>query len=125
MRVLRYIEKCTGANHNGRAWIAYIQTSRSGRTIYFNGRALQAGGGVAGNHHDLETGEEYWVSGVKKRGSNRHWAGSGQILVEESAVPELLSLTGQSALDKSAFRITPDLPPTDPNQFVDTFNEEL
>src|SRR5262245_9677638 len=125
MRVLRYIEKCTGANRNGSAWIAYVQTSRSGRTIYFNGRALQAGGGIAGNHHDLETREEYWVSGVKKRGSNRHWAGSGPILVEESAVPELLSLTNQPTLDESVFRVTPNLPPTDPQQFVAYFNEEL
>jgi len=125
MRVLRYIEKCTGGNHNGPAWIAYVLVSRSGRTIYFNGRALRAGGGGAGNHYDLETGEGYWVSGVKRRGSNRHWAGSGQIVVEASAVPEVLSLTGQSALDKAVFRVSPDLPVTDPQHFVARFNEEL
>ena len=127
MRVLKYIEKCTGRNHNGPAWIAYVQTSRSGRTVYFNGCALQAtsGGGAVGNHYDLETLEDYWVSGVKKSGSNRHWAGSGYILVEESAVSELLALTGQSTLDKSLYRVTPDLPVTDPQQFVGRFNEEL
>src|SRR5262245_2199408 len=125
MRILRYIEKCTGANHNGPAWIAYVQTSRSGRTIYFNGRALSAGSGFAGNHHDLETGEAYWVSGVKKSGSNRHLAGSGHILVEESAVAELLALRGDSTLDRSLYRVTPDLPHTDPQEFVARFNEEL
>ena len=126
MRVLKYIEKCTGSDYNGLAWIAYVQTSRSGRTIYFNGRALQAstrGGGV-GNHYDLETGEPYWVSGVKKSGSNRHWAGSGHILVEESAVDELLSRMGRESLDKSVYRVTPDLPFTDPQRFVGRFNEE-
>ena len=127
MRVLKYIEKCTGTNHNGPAWIAFVLTSRSGRTIYFNGRALQAstsGGGV-GNHYDLETREKYWVSGVKRSESNRHWAGSGLILVEESAVGELLSLTGQSKLDASLFREIRDLPRTDPSQFVERFNAEL
>jgi len=126
MRVLKYIEKCTGTNHNGPAWIAYVQTSRSGRAVYFNGRALQAPayrGGV-GNHCDLETGDAYWVSGVKKSGSNRHWAGSGHLLVEESAVSELLLRTGAKSLDKSLYRVTPDLPPTDPQQFVGRFNEE-
>jgi hypothetical protein len=127
MRVLKYIEKCTGGSHSGPAWIAYVETSRSGRTVYFNGCALQAatGGGVVGNHFDLDSGEEYWVSGVKKSGSNRHWAGSGHIQVEESAVSELLALTGQKALDKSLYRVTPDLPFTDPQQFVERFNEEL
>jgi hypothetical protein len=127
MRVLKYIEKYTGTNHNGPAWIAYVQTSRSGRTIYFNGRALQAStrGGGMGNHYDLETREAFWVSGVKKSGSNRHWAGSGHILVEESAVNELLALTGEKSLEKSLYRVTPDLPVTDPQQFIERFNEEL
>jgi hypothetical protein len=127
MRVLKYIEECTGTNHNGPAWIAFVQTSRSGRTIYFNGRALRAstGGRGVGNHYDLETGEEYWVSGVRRSGSNRHWAGSGHILIEESAVSELLSLTEQSMLDKSSYRVINDLPVTSPQQFVAQFNEEL
>ena len=127
VRILKYIEKCTGTNHNGPAWIAYVEISRSGRTVYFNGCALQAytrGGGV-GSHCDLETRESYWVSGVKKSGSNRQWAGSGHILVEQSAVAELLSLPGQTTLDKSLYRVVPDLPITDPQQFVERFNEEL
>jgi hypothetical protein len=127
MNVLKYIEKCTGTSHNGPAWVAYVQTSKTGRTIYFNGRALQraAKGHGQGNHFDVETGEAYWVSGVKTRGSNRHWAGSGHILVEESAVPELLALLGVQALDTSAFRITPDLPRTDPQKFNALSNERL
>ncbi len=127
MRSLKYIERCTGTNHNGPAWIGFVQTSRSGRTIYFNSCALQAssGGPGVGNHYDLETREEYWVSGVKKSGSNRHWAGSGHILVEESAVSELLSLTERSTLDRSLYRVINDLPVTTPQQFVGQFNEEL
>ena len=65
------------------------------------------------------------MSGVKKSGSNRHWAGSGHILVEESAITELLSLTGQTTLDGSVYRVRPDLPATDPQQFVERFNEQL
>ena len=77
MDSLMYIEKCTG-NRNGPAWIAYVQTSKSKRTIYFDGHALRRHVWVdrLGNHYDIETGDPYWVSGVKKRGSNRHWFGS-------------------------------------------------
>jgi len=78
-----------------------------------------------GNHYDLETREPYWVSGVKKSGSNRHWAGSGQILVEKSAVSELLSLTGKTTLDNSLYRVTADLPRVDPQQFLEVLNERL
>jgi hypothetical protein len=50
---------------------------------------------------DIETGEEYWISGVKKRGTNRHWAGSGKILIEENIIKEYLGLVGEDKLDKS------------------------
>jgi len=127
MRQLRYIEKCTGADHDGPAWIAYVLTSRSGRTIYFDGRALRAARGVGGSasHFDLETGEAYWVSGVKQDGSNRHRAGAGKILVERSAVPELLAHTDRAQLDDSLYQVIADLPPTDPQLFVEKFNEPM
>lgn len=125
MTSLKYIEK-SAANHKGPAWIARVQTSRSRRTVYFNGRALQRtlGGGGQCNHFDVETREAYWISGVKTRGSNRHWAGSGIILVEESAVPELLELQGVSALDPTLYRVIPDLPQTDPQKFTALLNEK-
>jgi len=40
------------------------------------------GGGIYGNYICVETGDEYWISGVKKRDSNRHWAGSGRVTIE-------------------------------------------
>ena len=41
-----------------------------------------------GNHYDEETGEVYWVSGVKKRGSNTHWLEGGHVEVDEDAMEE-------------------------------------
>jgi hypothetical protein len=54
---------------------AQVTASRSGRTIYFNGRALKAirGADIAGNYIDLRRGMNTGLSGIKKRGSNRHW----------------------------------------------------
>jgi hypothetical protein len=60
----------------------------------FNGKALPRArkGGISGNHFDVETGEEYRVSGVKKDGTDRHWAGAGKVASEASAVANYLAL---------------------------------
>ena len=42
--------------------------------------------------------QEYWISGVKKRDSNRHWAGHGKIMLDRRAVPELLEIIGEHTL---------------------------
>lgn len=111
MSELRYIECKTGCSDNGPAWIAYVRINRTGKTIYFLDHVLQKSHGISGNFCDAETGEEYWISGVKKRGSNRHWAGRGKILIDRRAVPEFLALRGEPSLDVSQYTIT-DLPPS-------------
>ena len=40
MKVLRYVELKSGHSDNGPAWIGYVTESKSGRTLYFNGRGL-------------------------------------------------------------------------------------
>ncbi|MCZ2392014.1 MAG: hypothetical protein LC113_13180 [Acidobacteria bacterium] len=80
-------------------------------------------GAVSGNHVDLETGEEYWVSGIKKDGADRHWAGSGKVAIEESAVSEYLASTGRSELDLSRLEVIRDLLETDIRRFVDLENK--
>jgi hypothetical protein len=67
---------------------------------------------------DAETGEEYWVSGVKKRGRDRHWAGSGRVSIEASAVAEYLAEVGASELDRSRFEVISDLPTPRHEAFV-------
>src|SRR4051794_22877940 len=99
-RILKYVELKTGQADKGPAWIARVTLSRSGTTVYFNGKALRRArkGGVSGNHFDVETGEEYWVSGVKKDGTDRHWAGSGKVAIEASVVREYLDIIGADVL---------------------------
>jgi hypothetical protein len=125
--VLKYIELKTKQNHRGPAWIARVVLSKSGRTVYFGGKALKRAvrGGVSANHYDSETGEEYWVSGVKKDGSDRHWAGGGKVLIEAGAVAEYLELTGAAAIDQSRLEVIPDLEPPDPSRFVSLENLEV
>ena len=113
--VLRYIELKSGYADNGPAWIARVTMSRSGRALYFGHRLLKRGGGqlVAGNYLDSETGEEYWVSGVKKDGRDRHSSGSGRIAIEAGVLSEYLALVGRTEIDKSTFDVVPDLEPPD------------
>lgn len=97
---LMYIELKTGYNDDGPAWIGYVKTSKTGKTIYFNDHAFQKYNGE-GNYVDVESGEGYWISGVKKRESNRHWAGHGKIAIDRRAVEEFLALKGMEQLPSS------------------------
>jgi len=79
-----YVEQKTDGprnlNDRGPAAIGQITFSKSGRTAYFNGKTFQRSKGTyGGNHRCIEDGNEYWISGVKKRGTNRHWAGGGPV----------------------------------------------
>lgn len=102
-----YVELKSGYSDNGPAWIGKGSRSKSGRTIYFNGKAFRSlgGQGVQGNYRDIETRDEYWISGVKKNQEDRHWAGSGVVMIDESVVEEYLAITGSSSLDPKRFKI--------------------
>ena len=81
---IMYVEHKTDQNDKGVAWIGKVEFSKSGQTVYFNNQAFKKlkSGGISGNHYDLETHDEYWISGVKRNGQDRHWAGGGRIKIE-------------------------------------------
>jgi hypothetical protein len=125
--MLRYLELKTGHSDDGPAWIAYVTQSKSGRTLYFNGRGLmklkgQRRGDSGGNYVDMETGESFWVSGVKKNGQDRHWAGSGKVLIEAAAVSDYLNAVDSNELDTSRFEITDSIVQTDIQRLTDLAN---
>jgi hypothetical protein len=73
----------------------------------------QRRGESGGNYIDMETGESFWVSGVKKDGKDRHWAGSGKVLVEAAAVAEYLKTIKAKTLDTSRCDATDSIRQTD------------
>src|SRR5689334_14257277 len=73
----------------------------------------QRRGESGGNYVDMETGESFWISGVKKNGEDRHWAGSGKILVEAAALSDYLKATGAKTLNRSRCDVTDAIRPTD------------
>jgi hypothetical protein len=53
------------------------------------------------------------VSGVKKNGKDRHWAGSGKVLIEAAAVPDYLKAIGAKTLNTSHCEVTESIRQTD------------
>ncbi|MFO8015260.1 MAG: 1-deoxy-D-xylulose-5-phosphate synthase [Phycisphaerae bacterium] len=86
---IMYIELKSGHSDDGPARIGRVTFSRTGKTIYYRGHRFQSlkGGGYA-NYVDIDTGDEYWISGCKKNGEDRHWAGSGLVEIDEDVREE-------------------------------------
>ena len=92
---LIYVELKTGHDDNGPAWIGYGVYNRTGKTVYFNGKALQKGRGTSSNYFTEE--DEYWVTGIKKNAEHRYPWGKGKIQIDQTAVTEYKAITQQHA----------------------------
>lgn len=93
-RRLMYVENKDGTIDGAAARIGWVEFSKTGRTVYYRERELASigGRGVRGNFMEVSTGDEYWVSGVKKRGSNAHWAEKVAIEIGADAVEAYAAL---------------------------------
>ena len=105
IRELMYVELKTGYSDNGPAWIGFVMMSKTKKTIYFNDHAFQRYNGGNSNYFDIESGDDYWISGVKKQESNRHGAGGGKIMIDSRAVEQFLQLIGEKTLPKGLFDV--------------------
>ena len=123
---LKYIELKSGFGDNGPAWIGMVEFSKPGRTVYFNGKALKNSNarGISGNYYDIENGDEYWISGIKKNGTDRHWTGGGKIMIDRNIVDLYLTLVNFNSLNKNQFELV-DILQTDKLKFVEMENQKL
>jgi len=85
-----YIELKSDCGDRGPARIGRVRFSKSGSSVYYRGTRFETlkGAGVSGNYSNVDTGEEYWISGCKKNGQDRHWAGSGAVEIDEDVREE-------------------------------------
>jgi hypothetical protein len=69
---IMYIE-CKAGGLTGPARIGRVRFSKTGKTIYYQGRTFRSlkGGGFKSNFYDVATGEAYWISGPRKDGADR------------------------------------------------------
>ena len=76
---IMYIEsKADGLN--GEARIGRVIFSKSGRSLHYDGRTFQSLGGTGfkANYFDVETGEQFWISGPRKDGRDRLYENSAK-----------------------------------------------
>ena len=101
-----YIEfKGNGLTGPGR--IGRVSFSKRGHTIYYEGKAFQSlkGRGISkANYFDVETGEEYWISGPHGDGRDQLYATKVPVQIDQDVREEYwLKIRRQPMLvDKSS-----------------------
>lgn len=69
---IMYIERKAG-NLVGDALIGRVSFSKTGKTIYYKDKVFQSlkGAGFKANYIEINSNEDYWISGPKRDGSDR------------------------------------------------------
>lgn len=94
---LMYIENKENEFDGANARVGWVKFSKTKKTIYYREKSFKSlkGMGVFGNYYDEETGEVYWISGIKKRGDNRHWAKKSiTVIIDNDAMEEYNKIKG-------------------------------
>ena len=86
---IMYIERKAGSL-TGPARIGRVTFSQTGRTLYYRGQRFQSlkGMGFKSNYYDVETGEDYWISGPKRDGGDALYGGSTPIEIDDDVREE-------------------------------------
>ncbi len=84
-----YIERKAG-QLTGEARIGRVTFSKTGRSVYYRGVRFQSlnGTGFKANYFDTVSGEEYWISGCKKDGSDRLYGERVPIFIDDDVREE-------------------------------------
>ncbi len=86
---IMYIERKAG-ELTGEARIGRVTYSKTGKSLYYRGLTFrtQKGNGFKSNYFEVESGEEYWITGCKKRGSNRLYGERIPVEIDEDVRAE-------------------------------------
>jgi hypothetical protein len=82
---IMYIES-KGGGLTGPARIGRVSFSKTGKTIYYQGKTFKSlkGAGFKSNYFEVESGEPYWISGPKRNGQDTLYASSIPIPIDEN-----------------------------------------
>jgi hypothetical protein len=72
---IMYMEDKSGGL-NGPARIGRVTFSKTGRSVHYGGRTFQKMKGYKANYFDVDTGDEFWISGPRKDGRDRLYDGT-------------------------------------------------
>ena len=81
---IMYLE-CKAGSLTGEARIGRVTFSKTGRTLYYRGLTFQSlkGAGFKSNYYCVETGDDYWISGPKRRGGDRMYGSVQPVEIDE------------------------------------------
>jgi hypothetical protein len=83
---IMYIERKAGSLA-GEARIGRVTFNKTGRTIYYREQVFRriTGGGFKSNYLGETSGEDYWISGPKRRGGDRMHGSTLPVAIDEDA----------------------------------------
>ena len=86
----------------GEARIGRVTFSKTGKTLYYQGTAFRSlkGRGYKANYFDVETGEEYWISGPRKDQNDRLYGGFKDVEVDEDVEKEYIQTLNKKIKSK-------------------------
>jgi hypothetical protein len=86
---IMYIEnKSQGLD--GDARIGRVYFSKSGKTLYYRGLKFQSlkGKGFKSNYIEVDSLDEYWISGPRKDQNNRLYGGNRDVVIDDDIKEE-------------------------------------
>ena len=86
---IMYIEY-KGDGLHGSARIGRVTFSRTGATLHYGGKSFArlGGRGFKANYSDTESGEEYWISGPRRDGTDRLYKSDWPVEIDEDVREE-------------------------------------
>ena len=89
---IMYIEY-KGKGLTGEARIGRVTFSKSGKSVYYNGKIFQSldGTGFKANYFDTDNGDHYWISGCKRDGTDRLYGERLPVFIDEDVRVEYWS----------------------------------
>ncbi len=87
-RIMYIEDKSSGLE--GDARIGRVYFSKTKKTLYYNGKRFQSlkGMGFKANFFDIDSGDEYWISGPRKDGHDRLYGGQRGVEIDEDVKKE-------------------------------------
>jgi hypothetical protein len=67
-----------------------VTFSRTGSTLHYGGKSFQSlkGSGFKANYYCVETGEQYWISGPRRDGTDRLYKSDWPVEIDEDVREE-------------------------------------
>ncbi|MBY6056487.1 1-deoxy-D-xylulose-5-phosphate synthase [Leisingera daeponensis] len=91
-RIMYIEDKSEGLD--GPARIGHVYFSKSGKSLYYQGRVFQSlkGSGFKANYFDVDTGDHFWISGPRQDQNDRLYGGTRDVIIDEDVQDEYAKL---------------------------------